>query len=126
MNPHKANPEGGEPSVSLPALTRVRCFNHAEREAAVRCPKCRRFFCRECVSEYEQRFLCAACLAACAPRDTAARRYANPLRTLGRLLAGIIILWMSFYVMGRALLAIPSDFHDYGEREAIVNTLAEQ
>ncbi len=126
MNSRNAIPEGGKSSTSFPALTRVRCFNHAEREAAVRCPACRRFFCRECISEYEQRFLCAACLDACVRDGAAARRFTNPLRVLGRLLTGIVILWLSFYVIGRALLAVPSAFHDYGESEKIINYWAEQ
>ena len=33
-------------------LIHQRCSNHPGREAAVRCPECGRFFCRECVTEH--------------------------------------------------------------------------
>src|SRR5580658_7631208 len=29
-----------------------RCFNHDLREAVAQCPSCKRFFCRECVTEH--------------------------------------------------------------------------
>ena len=46
----------------MTALAHQRCFNHALREAAARCPGCGNFFCRECVTEHDDRVLCAACL----------------------------------------------------------------
>lgn len=45
--------------LDLPAL---QCTRHAGREAAARCPQCRRFFCRECIAEYRGRLLCSHCL----------------------------------------------------------------
>jgi hypothetical protein len=39
-----------------------RCFNHGMREAAARCPECGRFYCRECITEHDDRVLCSACL----------------------------------------------------------------
>ncbi|MBT8374528.1 MAG: rhomboid family protein, partial [Deltaproteobacteria bacterium] len=32
-------------------LALQRCNNHGQREAVARCPKCRRYFCRECITE---------------------------------------------------------------------------
>ena len=43
-------------------LLHQRCFNHMLREAVACCPECRRYFCRECVTEHEDKVLCAACL----------------------------------------------------------------
>ena len=43
-------------------LSLQRCRNHAEREAVARCPGCGHHFCRECVTEHDDRILCAACL----------------------------------------------------------------
>jgi hypothetical protein len=82
-----------------------RCSNHAGREAAARCPECRSFFCRECVTEHEGRVLCASCIR----KLTAAR--AAPNRSLLRRLAGVLPLglglltaWLFFYLLGRSLL----------------------
>lgn len=94
-------------------LTRKRCFNHAVREAAARCPECERFFCRECVTEHEGRVLCVGCIAK--------RAGATDATTPGRLGAGALvlqslcaftILWLVFFTLGRAALLIPSSFHE--------------
>ena len=52
-----------------------RCFNHAGREAVARCPECGQFFCRECITEHEDRVLCSACLKKLTRRPLA-RRFA--------------------------------------------------
>jgi hypothetical protein len=88
-----------------------RCFNHAHREAAARCRGCGHFFCRECVSEHANRLLCAACLRKAAQSPARARRGQSWLLTL-ELVAGILILWISFYSLGLLLLRIPTEFHE--------------
>lgn len=93
-------------------IAEQRCFNHAGREAAARCPRCRRFFCRECVTEHEDRVLCAECLRTGTGRRTTARR---SLRVLGRatqFVAAVAVLWLFFLLLGRGLMALPSSFHD--------------
>lgn len=93
-------------------LSAERCLNHPVREAAARCPGCRRHFCRECVTEHDGRALCAACI----PRDdgrAAGRRRpwgAALLRAVG-VAAGIVLAWFYFYLLGRALLLLPDDRH---------------
>ena len=86
-------------------LAGQRCANHTGREAAARCPECRSFFCRECVTEHEARVLCAACIR----RLTAA--HAAHRRPLLRRLAGVVPIglglltaWLFFFVLGRALI----------------------
>lgn len=94
------------------SLARTRCFHHPLREAAARCLACRRFYCRECVTEHEGRVLCAACLAARAERT---RRQRGPLGWLAapcQLLLGVLLLWLCFFALGQALGAIPSSFHE--------------
>ncbi|HVP78295.1 MAG TPA: rhomboid family protein [Thermodesulfobacteriota bacterium] len=93
------------------SIAQERCFNHASREAVARCPECGRTFCRECVSEHEDRVICAFCLKRLSQK--AVRRY--PLARLTRLaqiLMGMLLLWSSFYLLGKALLTIPSAFHE--------------
>lgn len=92
-------------------LARKRCFNHASREAAGRCPTCRRFFCRECVTEHAGRIICASCLGEVDRHDAAA----HGLRRLAGWLAcgvGLLVAWAMFYYLGKMLLMIPTAFHE--------------
>ena len=96
-------------------LRRKRCFNHARREAAGRCPECRRYHCRECLTEHEGRVVCASCLAKLSSPSGAEPRSrrlfsASVLVTLW--LASLAILWIFFYGMGRGLTALPDSFHE--------------
>lgn len=94
-------------------ISRARCFNHSDREAAVRCPECRRFFCRECVAEHEQRFLCSSCLALQSGNSLPHRRSIfSSAGRLVRFVAALLILWFGFYLLGKSLLFIPDEFHD--------------
>ncbi len=93
-------------------LAHQRCFNHAEREAAARCPECRRFFCRECVTEHEGRVLCASCLTQESGAQTNRRRGLRTILRATQFAVGFLVLWFAFYLLGRGLLAIPTEFHD--------------
>lgn len=93
-------------------LTHQRCFNHATREAAARCPGCTRFFCRECVTEHEDRVLCATCLSRVGTSGLPRRR---ALRNVGRMLQvvlGLLLAWFFFFVVGETLQRIPDEFHE--------------
>jgi hypothetical protein len=94
------------------SLAAQRCFHHAEREAAARCTGCGRFFCRECVSDHDDRAICATCL-----RRLSEQPLAGPGRhalisggVLG--LLGFLAAWFFFYLVGEALLNLPTDFHE--------------
>lgn len=93
---------------------RRRCVRHDAREAVARCVECGGGFCRECVTEHEDRIYCASChgrLVAAATRRTRKmpwERVRKALVTTG----SIACLVIGFYLLGRALVAIPSDFHD--------------
>ena len=93
------------------SLSVQRCSNHPGREAAARCPECGRFFCRECVTEHEDRVLCSACLAA-AGGSTAAARGPGIVGKTAAFLGSLTALWLLFYLLGRGLLALPSSFHE--------------
>lgn len=93
-------------------LSAQRCHNHAAREAAAKCMECGDFFCRECVSEHDHRVLCASCLLKLStPRANTSPRFASAGRALLFLLA-FFLIWIFFFTMGRALLAIPTSFHE--------------
>jgi hypothetical protein len=97
----------------MTALVQQRCRNHAHREAVARCPECGRFFCRECISEHDDRILCTACLARLSA-PVAARRSGvlAGVWLLAQTLVAIAAIWFFFFLVGRALIAIPSDFHE--------------
>jgi len=102
------------------SIAQERCFNHAFREAVARCPECGRSFCRECISEHDDRVICAFCLKRLSKK--AVRRYRMVgLVRLVQILMGVLLLWSSFYLLGRALLTIPSSFHEMaiGQEESV-------
>lgn len=88
------------------------CLHHASREAVARCPQCSQFFCRECITEHDDRIICAACLRKILhPVETKRRSFAG----LGRAVmfgCGMLTAWTAFYWVGRILLTIPAAFHD--------------
>lgn len=92
-------------------ITTKRCFNHAQREAVARCPVCGNFYCRECVTEHDGKMICARCLL---PGDAPKRnmRLLSGSFRLFQGLAGLLILWLFFFLMGRALIKLPTSFHD--------------
>jgi hypothetical protein len=96
----------------MPSLAHQHCLNHSAREAVAQCPQCRQFFCRECVTEYDDRLLCAACMRKISKVDAPARQ---PWRALGRVglsVAGCCTAALFFYWLGQILLLIPTRFHD--------------
>ncbi len=94
-------------------ISRRRCFNHARRAAAARCPSCGRFFCRECVTEHDGMVICAPCLRRRSERPPS--RWAVRLAALAGWLeaaAGLLLAWILCYAAGRFLLSIPDRFHE--------------
>ena len=93
-------------------LARQRCLHHNDRQAVARCPVCRQFYCRECVTEHDDRVLCAGCLKKQVRKKGTARvRLAWVVQT-GQAVAGLFALWLFFYLCGWMLSSIPSQFHD--------------
>jgi hypothetical protein len=93
-------------------LANQRCFNHAEREAVARCPECRQFFCRECITEHDDRVICASCLRKLARLPLLKRPGWSNTFALGRCLCGLLVAWFFFYLVGESLLALPTSFHE--------------
>jgi hypothetical protein len=85
---------------------------HTDREAIARCPSCAHYFCRECVTEHEGRFLCSNCLERrSAPIEPAPRAAGWFAAAIG-IVFGIAAAWFFFYVIGQLLILIPSNLHD--------------
>ena len=93
-------------------LAHQRCFNHAGREAVARCPECGHFFCRECITEHDDRVVCAACLKKLVRQPLARRTAFAQLLRLAQCAFGILIAWFFFFLIGDGLLKLPASFHE--------------
>lgn len=93
-------------------LAARRCLLHSHREAAVRCPVCREYFCRQCVTEHDNRFVCASCLRELVGKRTAPQRSLAWLMLPFRLSFGFLLAWVVFYVIGRLLSFVPPSVQD--------------
>lgn len=96
----------------MSTLVHQRCFQHSLREAVARCPECRHFYCRECITEHEDRVICANCLRKLTVKTQAAPRSFAWLFAVVQIGIGLCIVWLCFYFFGSALLSIPSRFHE--------------
>ena len=97
-------------SAPQPQLVQQRCHNHSAREAVARCPECGQFFCRECVTEHDDRVICTACLRKLARKPLTQRRgfiLAAPGRAS---VAALLLVWFFFYLIGESLAALPIPF----------------
>ncbi len=93
----------------------LRCSLHIQRVAAARCMSCGGFFCHECITEHDLRMLCAPCLRKETVVKETGRRRSRLLASLvpiAQLLLAILLLWVTFYLAGRLLIATPSEFHE--------------
>jgi sulfite exporter TauE/SafE len=98
--------------MTTPNVIGLRCFYHEFREAACRCPICRRYFCRECVTEHDDRVLCVECLKTIVGGRSARLGGVRRVRRAMLAVAGVLMAWLFFYAIGRTLLLIPSAVHD--------------
>lgn len=88
------------------ALARQRCWSHAQREAVSRCPECRRFYCRECVTDHDGKLLCVQCLSA---RINVGAKAAGTRWVLwaAAAAAGLVVAFLWFYSTGYILQQAP-------------------
>ena len=96
----------------MPSLVHQRCLNHAAREAVARCPECLHFFCRECITEHNDRVICAACLKKLTRVPLFKRPAFAGLLRAGQCFVGIFLAWFFFHLLAEWLLKLPTDFHE--------------
>ena len=89
-----------------------RCLHHPVREAVARCPECGQFFCRECITEHEDRIICSSCLKKLTAKPEVRRRNFSPVLRTAAAVAGIFLAWIFFFIVGRLLVNIPASFHE--------------
>ena len=100
----------------MSALHQTKCINHEAREAVARCPSCKHFFCRECITEHEGRVICASCLQklVAAQQEQDSRPKKQRFVAAGgflRAVFSLLALWILFYAIGQFLLLFPDSFH---------------
>ncbi|MEW6306681.1 MAG: rhomboid family protein [Verrucomicrobiota bacterium] len=98
--------------MTTPSLTSQRCLHHSQREAVARCPECHQFFCRECITEHDDRVICAACLRKLVKAETSRKHWLRYVTRAAQLGGGVLLCWVMFYGLGRILISIPADFHE--------------
>ena len=97
----------------MSALPRaILCFNHPVRTASARCPECNRHYCRECITEHDDRVICAVCLAAITGDAEATSSRVRWIWQWVIVLVSVFSLWFIFFSAGQLLLRMPSSFHD--------------
>lgn len=96
----------------MATLAQERCFHHTDRQAAARCPRCRHCYCRECITEHDEKIICASCLAQLARPRKSAARLISLLTVPTGFLAGFLAIWLFFHLLGRGLLLLPDKFHE--------------
>ena len=89
-----------------------RCVYHATREAVARCPECARFFCRECISEHDDRVLCARCLSRGVRSGATARSRVRQLLRVAAAVIGVCTGWWFFDLVGQGLTRLPASVHE--------------
>jgi len=95
----------------MSSLSQQRCFNHATREAVARCPECKQFFCRECITEHDDRVVCAVCLQKLTRRPPRRPFGLAQFWLLAQGVVGFLVLWYFFFLIGNSLLKLPDSFH---------------
>ena len=93
-------------------LLHQRCFNHVGREAVARCPECTQYFCRECITEHDDRVVCSACLKKLARVPLTARPAFVKIFRVAQCAAGCVLVWFCFFLLGSCLLKIPAAVHE--------------
>jgi hypothetical protein len=101
-------------SAAVLSLRQQRCVNHPQREASARCPECSRFYCRECITEHDDRVLCASCLEKIARREKPKGSRWTPLMRAGLVALSFAVIFIVLLMLGDFLLSIPSQFHSTG------------
>jgi hypothetical protein len=96
----------------MTGLAQLRCLHHPPREAVARCPECARYYCRECITEHEDRVLCADCLKRKVRAGSRPVARGAALAWVAQCAGGLLMAWLFFHVLGQWLLAQPTTFHE--------------
>lgn len=96
-------PPSGEPAAGVPT-----CYRHAGRETWIRCQRCERPICPDCMRDAAVGFQCPSCIAEGARTTRSIQapyggaRSANPALTSMVLIAVNVVVWLAIQVTGRS------------------------
>jgi hypothetical protein len=96
----------------MSALFQRRCSIHAGREASARCLECEQFYCKECVTEHDDRLICSACLRQLTAKPERRSNALAGLLRMAQCVVGVFLCWAFFQMLGKLLLRMPSSFHE--------------
>jgi uncharacterized paraquat-inducible protein A len=93
-------------------LRKRKCANHASREAVARCPECKKDFCRECITEHNNKMLCTNCLQEITRKKDAKKKKLAALFTIVLFFLGMLISYYFFLGVASMLSEMPDQFHN--------------
>ncbi len=96
----------------MTTLSARRCFVHTEREAVCLCTSCGRPHCRECVSEYEGRMMCAACAHVSEGPQKTQRNIPAAVTAPLSIAIALVVAWAVFYSASKLLPSGMGGFSD--------------
>jgi uncharacterized paraquat-inducible protein A len=97
--------------VNKEKLSRQRCTNHAEREAVARCPECKRHFCRECITEHNDKQLCNHCLNKISTDNAKKSNRIKAVVYMICCVVGFLIALGFFYTAAKVISSVPQQYH---------------
>lgn len=110
---HTPATPSGKPAAA--GLRHARCLFHPLREAAARCPHCGGTFCRECVTDEDNKLACPPCLRRMmrppAPKASLARRLPQAFTGL----AALVCLTVLFFALLRWRANTPEVHLSFGD-----------
>jgi hypothetical protein len=96
----------------MATLALQRCLNHTGREAVARCLECGQFYCRECITEHDERVICASCLQKLVHAVEKPERPKWNFWPMLQCTIGLLLTVLIFYSAGRILIRLPDAVHE--------------